>query len=176
MLASILVHEAAHAVLAQRYGVEVSSITLWFLGGVAHLEDEAPNAKAEAQIAGAGPASSLDIASMFLGLGWIVAISEISPLLSATLFWIGGLNAVLGIFNLLPGAPLDGGRYWDRPDAPLAVRDLCRVKASDVHIAHPSDPHDRGKVPGQRTLLASHCFAPVRSAFHCHVDAMWSWS
>ena len=110
LLASILVHEAAHAVLAQRYGVEVSSITLWFLGGVAHLEDEAPNAKAEAQIAGAGPASSLAIAAAFLGLGWIVAISDISPLLSATLFWIGGLNAVLGIFNLLPGAPLDGGR------------------------------------------------------------------
>ncbi len=65
LLASILVHETAHAVLAQRYGVEVSSITLWFLGGVAHLEDEAPNAKAEAQIAGAGPASSLAISSSF---------------------------------------------------------------------------------------------------------------
>ena len=43
LLVSILVHEASHAVVAQRHGVEVSSITLWFLGGVAHLEDEAPN-------------------------------------------------------------------------------------------------------------------------------------
>lgn len=110
LLASILIHEAAHAVVAQRYGVDVSSITLWFLGGVAHLEDEAPNPKAEAQIAGAGPASSLAIAALFLSLGWAVAVSAVSPLLSATLFWIGGLNAVLGIFNLLPGAPLDGGR------------------------------------------------------------------
>ncbi|MDX2344433.1 MAG: site-2 protease family protein [Acidimicrobiia bacterium] len=110
LLGSLLVHVASQALVAPRYGGEVSSFTLWFLGGVAHLEDEAPSPRAEAQIAGAGPASSLAIAVVFLGLGWIVAISEISPLLSATLFWIGGLNAVLGIFNLLPGAPLDGGR------------------------------------------------------------------
>ncbi len=138
MLASILVHEAAHAVLAQRYGVEVSSITLWFLGGVAHLEDEAPNAKAEAQIAGAGPASSLAIAAVFLGLGWIVAISDISPLPSAMLFWIGGLNAVLGIFNLLPGAPLDGGRllhawlwkrHGDRSQAAAGASKAGRLSA-----------------------------------------------
>ena len=66
--------------------------------------------RAEAQIAGAGPASSLAIAVVLLSLGWVVAIVDVAPLLSATLVWIGGLNAVLAIFNLLPGAPLDGGR------------------------------------------------------------------
>ena len=110
LLGSILVHEASHAVVAQRHGVEVSSITLWFLGGVAHLEDEAPSPRAEAQIAAAGPASSLAIAVVLLSLGWVVTVADIAPLLSATLVWIGGLNAVLAIFNLLPGAPLDGGR------------------------------------------------------------------
>lgn len=110
LLGSIFVHEASHAVVAQRHGVEVSSITLWFLGGVAHLEDEAPNPRAEAQIAGAGPASSVVIAVVFLSLGWVVVVADVAPLLSATLIWVGGLNAILAIFNLLPGAPLDGGR------------------------------------------------------------------
>jgi hypothetical protein len=74
------------------------------------LEDEAPSPRAEAEIAGAGPASSLAIAIVALVLGWAVAIADVAPLLGATLVWIGGLNAVLAIFNLLPGAPLDGGR------------------------------------------------------------------
>jgi hypothetical protein len=88
----------------------VSSITLWFLGGVAHLEDEAPSPRAEAQIAGAGPASSIVIAIVMFGLGWVTSALDIAPLLSGTVLWIGGLNAVLAVFNLLPGAPLDGGR------------------------------------------------------------------
>jgi Zn-dependent protease len=110
VLASIFVHEASHAVVAQRYGVKVSSITLWLLGGVAHLEDEAPSPRAEAWIAGAGPASSVAVAIAALGIGGVVAATEVAPLLSAVLLWVGGLNAILALFNLLPGAPLDGGR------------------------------------------------------------------
>lgn len=110
LLASIFIHEASHALVAQRYGIEVSSITLWLLGGVAHLEDEAPNPRAEAQIAGAGPASSVVVAVVALGLGGLVAGAGVAPLLSSVLLWIGGLNAILALFNLLPGAPLDGGR------------------------------------------------------------------
>ena len=70
LLGSIFVHEASHAVVAQRHGVEVSSITLWLLGGVAHLEDEAPSPRAEAQIAGAGPVSSVAVAVWLLGAPW----------------------------------------------------------------------------------------------------------
>ncbi len=110
LLASIFVHEASHAIVAQRYGIEVSSITLWVLGGVAHLEDEAPTPRAEAQIAGAGPASSVVIAVAALGLGALVVGAGVAPLLGSVLLWIGGLNAILALFNLLPGAPLDGGR------------------------------------------------------------------
>lgn len=110
LLASILIHEASHALVAQRHGVQVSSITLWLLGGVAHLEDEAPSPRAEAQIAGAGPASSVAVAVAALGLGALVAVTGVAPLLAAVLLWIGGLNVVLAVFNLLPGAPLDGGR------------------------------------------------------------------
>ncbi len=109
LLASILVHEASHAIVALRHGVEVSSITLWFLGGVAHLEDEAPSPRAEAQIAGAGPLSSFVLAIVVGGLGLLLAAAGIT-LLAVTFYWIAGLNVILAVFNLLPGAPLDGGR------------------------------------------------------------------
>lgn len=110
LLASIFVHEAAHAVVALRYGVPVGSITLWLLGGVAHLEKEAPSPAAEARIAGAGPLSSLAVAALLLGSGFVLSFADIAPVFAATLLWLGGLNAMLAVFNLLPGAPLDGGR------------------------------------------------------------------
>jgi Zn-dependent protease len=119
LLASIFVHEAAHALVALRYGVPVSSITLWLLGGVAHLEKEAPNPGAEAKIAGAGPVSSLAVGALLLGAGFALFLVDIALVFAATLLWLGGLNAMLALFNLLPGAPLDGGRLlhawlWQR--------------------------------------------------------------
>ena len=110
LLASVLVHEAAHAVVAQRYGVPVASIRLWILGGIAHLEAEAPTPRAEAWIAGVGPLTSVLIAlgvgagaAGWLAIGW-------DPLVGMTLAWVAGSNALLALFNLLPGLPLDGGR------------------------------------------------------------------
>jgi Zn-dependent protease len=119
LLASIFVHEAAHALVALRYGVPVSSITLWLLGGVAHLEKEAPNPGAEAKIAGAGPVSSIAVGALLLGAGSALFLVDIALVFAATLLWLGGLNAMLALFNLLPGAPLDGGRLlhawlWQR--------------------------------------------------------------
>jgi len=108
LLGSILVHEAAHALVARRYEVEVSSITLWLFGGVAHLEGEAPSPRAEARIAGSGPLSSLILGAVFVA--GASALTGLSPVAGATLLWIGGLNLLLAVFNLLPGAPLDGGR------------------------------------------------------------------
>jgi Zn-dependent protease len=110
LLGSIFIHEAAHAVMALRYGIPVASITLWLLGGVAQLEKEAPSPGAEARIAGSGPVTSLAVAVVLLVTGFGMEIVDIAPVLSATLLWLGGLNALLGLFNLLPGAPLDGGR------------------------------------------------------------------
>lgn len=110
LLGSIFVHEAAHAVIALRHGVPVASITLWLLGGLALLEKEAPSPAAEARIAGSGPLTSLAVAVVLLVTGFGMEVVGVAPALSATLVWLGGLNAVLGLFNLLPGAPLDGGR------------------------------------------------------------------
>jgi Zn-dependent protease len=100
--ASILAHEFGHALVARRYGVQTRSIDLWALGGVAHLDREPPTPRAEGLIAVAGPATSLAIGVVALGLG-IAFQPEVLGL-------IGVVNLLLAVFNMLPGAPLDGGR------------------------------------------------------------------
>ncbi|MDJ0767300.1 MAG: site-2 protease family protein [Ilumatobacter sp.] len=107
-LASILVHEFAHALTARRFGVDTESIQLWALGGVARLSRESPTAKAEGWIAAAGPLGSVAVSVLALGAWWLLdgAGGEIGAMLG----WLGLINALLAVFNLLPGAPLDGGR------------------------------------------------------------------
>jgi Zn-dependent protease len=108
--ASVLAHEIAHSVVARRHGIRVDSITLWMLGGVARLEGEAASPRAEFLIAAAGPATSLVLAGVF-GLG-AAAISVLGGpgLLGSALAWLALINAILVAFNLIPAAPLDGGR------------------------------------------------------------------
>lgn len=119
--ASILAHEFGHAMVARRYGVRTQSIDLWALGGVARLDRESPTARADGLIAVAGPAVSLLIG--------VVAVAVSFALQSDVLFWIGFVNGFLAVFNMLPGAPLDGGRVlravrWARTgDKYRATRD-----------------------------------------------------
>jgi Zn-dependent protease len=106
-LLTLLAHELAHAVLARRYGMTVRRITLWMLGGFTELDGEPPSPRADALIAAAGPATSLLMGGLGIGAAWAFA----GPgLFSAALIWLAGANLLLGVFNLLPGAPLDGGR------------------------------------------------------------------
>ena len=109
-LGSILAHELAHALVARRNGVQTQSIQLWALGGVARLDREAPTARAEGWIAAAGPLASLAIA--VIGIGGCVALlaGGVRGTTVEVLGWLGGINLLLGVFNLLPGSPLDGGR------------------------------------------------------------------
>jgi Zn-dependent protease len=100
--ASILAHEFGHAMVARHYGVRTQSIDLWALGGVARLDRESPTPRADGLIAVAGPAVSL-----LLG---VVTLAASFALQSNVLFWIGFVNGFLAVFNMLPGAPLDGGR------------------------------------------------------------------
>jgi Zn-dependent protease len=109
--ASILAHEFGHAMVARRYGVRTESIDLWALGGVARLDRESPSPRADGLIAVAGPAVSLLIGLAAFGAG--IAFQ------STVLVWVGFVNGVLAVFNMLPGAPLDGGRVlravrWSR--------------------------------------------------------------
>jgi len=108
--ASIVVHEAAHALVARRYGITTTSIDLWALGGMARLEHEPTTPRAEGWIAAAGPLASLAIGA--IGIGGVFALYAVdAPTDLLQIFgWIGLVNAALGIFNLLPGSPLDGGR------------------------------------------------------------------
>ena len=108
--ASVLAHEISHSIVSRRHGVGVHGITLWMLGGVARLEGEAPSPRAEFLIAAAGPATSLVLAGVFgAGAAALGAFGGLG-LLGSALGWLALINAILVAFNLIPAAPLDGGR------------------------------------------------------------------
>ena len=116
LLFSILAHEIGHAVMGRRHGLRVESITLWLFGGLAQLEGELPSARVEAKVAGIGPAISLFAGVVGVGAAFLLGTSTLAGALFA---WLGFINLVLAVFNLLPGAPLDGGRLlhafvWSR--------------------------------------------------------------
>ena len=109
-LGSLLAHEIGHALVARRAGLRVRGITLWLLGGVAQLEDEPKSPGDELRVAIVGPAVSLALAVGFglVALGLSAAGSP--ALVGVVAAWLALGNAALAVFNLLPAAPLDGGR------------------------------------------------------------------
>lgn len=108
--ASLLAHELAHALVARRHGVNVKGIVLWVFGGVAQLENDSPDPRAELELTAAGPATSFGLAIAGLAAAWLLDRLGASSLLVASVGWLGGINGLLGLFNLLPAFPLDGGR------------------------------------------------------------------
>lgn len=110
LLAGVLLHELGHAVVARRAGLGVDGITLWFMGGLTRIEGEAATPWAELRISGVGPLVSLAVGGVCwaarLGLSQVVHDS----LALDALGWLALINVALAVFNLLPGAPLDGGR------------------------------------------------------------------
>jgi Zn-dependent protease len=127
--ASVLAHELSHAWLARRFGLKVSRITLFIFGGATNLEEEPKRARDEIVIAAAGPLTSLAIG----GLMFVVDASIPQPQVRALVGWLGFINISLGIFNLLPGFPMDGGRIlrailWRlRGDRTAATRNAAGV-------------------------------------------------
>lgn len=109
-LGSLLAHELGHSVVARRNGIEVEGVTLWLFGGVARFRNEAPGAGAEFRIAAAGPAMSFLLGALFLGGAYGLDAIGVPGLYVVLLWWLGAINVFLAVFNLLPGAPLDGGR------------------------------------------------------------------
>ncbi|MCL2724281.1 MAG: site-2 protease family protein [Polyangiaceae bacterium] len=120
---SVVLHELAHSIVARIYGIPVRDITLHMFGGVSNIEREPPTPAAEFLIAIVGP-----IASVLLGIGMMAfaviftgilhrtqfetaaeAIAHMGPL-TTLLMWLGPVNIVVGLFNMVPGFPLDGGR------------------------------------------------------------------
>jgi len=106
--ASVLVHELMHSLVAKHYGIPVSSITLFILGGIAQITEEPDRPRVEFMVALAGPLTSIATGLVF-GLLWLFLPLE-AEIAVAVSFWLAWINLLLGVFNLIPGFPMDGGR------------------------------------------------------------------
>ena len=136
--ASVLAHELAHSLMAQKQGVEVGSITLFLFGGVSNIQREPKSPGDEFWMAILGPATSFVIGIVLLLIVGLMTgmqnlqtadpqeiLAQLNPL--ATIFvWLGSINITLGIFNLIPGFPLDGGRV---------LRSILWAITDDLHQA-----------------------------------------
>ena len=141
-IAALAAHEVAHALAARHRGVTVASITLWMLGGAAELEGLPPTPMADMEIALAGPATSFAASVLFGAAAVLARVAHGPDVVTAALTWLALMNIVLAVFNLLPGAPLDGGRilrgllwkhYGDRQRASRAAQ-LCGQALGGVLI------------------------------------------
>ncbi len=108
--ASLLAHELAHSFVARSKGLDVRGITLFFIGGVSNLGGEPRSAGDEFQISVVGPLTSLAVGAVF-ALGWLI-IHPFSPGLAGVSAQLAVINALLAVFNMVPGFPLDGGRVF----------------------------------------------------------------
>jgi Zn-dependent protease len=132
-VAALLAHELSHSIVARHRGIEVRDITLWLLGGISTIEREPESARDELAIAAAGPATSVAIGFGLLGAGVLADTFGCPRLLVAAVIWLGGINLILAAFNLVPAAPLDGGRVllallWRRSgDRLRATRSAARA-------------------------------------------------
>ncbi|RVW00926.1 site-2 protease family protein [Rhodococcus spongiicola] len=128
---SLAAHELAHSVVAVHDGVPVRRITLWLLGGMSELQSEPNDPRTELRITLAGPLTSFAIGITALLL--VVFLRDVAdPVVTGSLAWLGIANVVLAVFNLLPGAPLDGGRvlhavlWWRSGDRLAAAAGAAR--------------------------------------------------
>ncbi len=109
-LASLLAHELAHSVVATRRGVKVEGITLWLFGGVSRFSSETNSPGSQALITFVGPLTSLVLGVAFYLVAVAAGGGAHPGLVAVTLSWLGYINLSLGVFNLVPAFPLDGGR------------------------------------------------------------------
>ncbi|HMK63538.1 MAG TPA: site-2 protease family protein [Acidimicrobiales bacterium] len=110
LLVSLTAHEMSHSLVARHNGVAVRSITLFLFGGVSQLEGEAHTPGADFRIAAVGPATSVMAAGVFGAIEALARWGGVHGLPVATIRWLWEINLVLAAFNMIPGAPLDGGR------------------------------------------------------------------
>ncbi|MFB7631028.1 site-2 protease family protein [Streptomyces sp. NPDC056149] len=126
---SLLLHETAHAAIARRKQISVEDVTLWALGGMTRM-GRPQTAAAAFAVAISGPLTSLLIGGIALGAGFGLHVLSLWAVPAVVLVWLGWANVLLGVFNLLPAVPLDGGRvvqallWWrtgDRDRADIAA-------------------------------------------------------
>jgi Zn-dependent protease len=110
-LASILLHELGHSLVARREGIEVDSITLWLFGGVSQFKGRYASPGAEFRVAFTGPFVSIVLGVLFV----LIAVAHLPSSVDGVAAWLGYINLILAVFNLLPASPLDGGRVSGEP-------------------------------------------------------------
>ena len=110
LLLGVLAHEFGHAIVARRVGLAVDGITLSWMGGVTRIEGEAARPRSELLISGIGPLVSLLFGGALWGFRLVAESAGAGQLVISALGWLAGINVVLAVFNLLPAAPLDGGK------------------------------------------------------------------
>jgi Zn-dependent protease/CBS domain-containing protein len=136
--ASVVVHELAHSLVARRFGVPVRRIVLFLFGGVSNIEREPPSPGAEFLTAIVGPVASIALGVVLLVIGSLAThtstgfvadpgrhMAELGPG-ETILMWLGPINILVGVFNLIPGFPLDGGRIF---------RSIVWAATRDLHVA-----------------------------------------
>ncbi|MGH9868690.1 MAG: M50 family metallopeptidase [Candidatus Polarisedimenticolia bacterium] len=134
---SVLIHELSHSVVAVADGMEVQGITLFIFGGVSQMRGDSLSPRSELRIAAAGPLASFVLGILFAGASWLAGRPEVNPW-NGMMVHLALMNISLGVFNLLPGFPLDGGRlvrallwrrHGDRLRATMTAAQLGRGMA-----------------------------------------------
>lgn len=138
---SVALHELSHGLVGRWQGVPISRITLFLFGGMAHMNREPPSPRAELLMAAAGPLASFIIGLVAITTGSLLlaeqpldspedaaaALASAGPA-ATLLLWLGPINLILAVFNMVPGFPLDGGRvlraglWWATGDLRRATR------------------------------------------------------
>ena len=164
---SVLIHELSHSLVARGFGLPVRRIVLYPLGGFSEIEREAPTPGQEFLVSAAGPALSLALAAGGYGLMHVVAQDTITGNLVRQLCWA---NLVVGLFNLLPGLPLDGGRMlraviWKLTGRPSTATIAAAWAGRAIAVALIVLPFALGVVNGTGGDLAFTASLAVIAAF-----------
>ncbi len=140
LVASVLAHELAHALVARSEGLDVEDITLHIFGGMARLSGEPPTPSAEFKIAVVGPGASFAIGIFFLLVDTLVVHGTTELGIGRVLRHLGIVNLLLATFNLLPGFPLDGGHVlrailWRHSGDPAAAFRKAKAAGRSIGVS-----------------------------------------
>jgi Zn-dependent protease/CBS domain-containing protein len=164
---SVLLHEASHALMAKRYGLPVQSITLHFLGGVTEIEGEPDTPGREFGVSVVGPLTSLAVGLVALPLVWLAPNDTLLDLAARGL---AGANLVVGVLNLVPGLPLDGGRVlraavWKATGNPHQGTIVAGWGGRIAALLVLAYPFAQEFLRGQRPTLSDYLVAVIIAAF-----------
>jgi Zn-dependent protease/CBS domain-containing protein len=164
---SVLVHELSHSIVARSYGLPVRRILLYPLGGISEIEREPPTPGREFAVSAAGPALSLILCAAGYGLMKVVPAGTIGWTIVSQLRWA---NLVVGLFNLLPGLPLDGGRMlraviWKVTGRPTSATIAAAWAGRVLAVALLVVPFATAMARGQSPSLMTTAWLAVIAAF-----------